>query len=102
MSGFSPTGQGSPTHINGMGNHTETTLADRINFTSRGLVVIDPDLLAKVNRPALSHSTSTAFISKCAARWVAEREHGEVHDPYGPAQLGKAGHDVLEQLPLTR
>lgn len=100
MSGFSPTGQGSPTHINGMGNHTETTLADRINFTSRGLVVIDPDLLAKVNRPALSHSTSTAFISKCAARWVAEREHGEVHDPYGPAQLGKAGHDVLEQLHL--
>lgn len=51
----------------------------------------------RVRRPYLSPSSASA-INQCPARHAAERTLPRTEQPFGDAELGTAGHTVLEEL----
>lgn len=62
------------------------------------LKALDPQIVEKLRRKALSASTSKSMQS-CAARWAGERLlRSDDEDPFEPAPLGTAAHAVMEDL----
>jgi len=72
-------------------------LGDRVAWDGRRLVVTDPDLLRRIDKPYLSASTAKALHS-CPAQYVASRALPRVEDIFGAAEKGTAAHLVLERL----
>ena len=63
---------------------------NRLNITS-------DDVMARVDRPYLSVSTSQAMAG-CPARFVAEKSMPEGVDLFSPSSLGTAAHTIGERL----
>lgn len=72
-------------------------VGDRVAWEGTNLVVLDDELLERLNRPYLSASTAKALHS-CPARWVGEKAMPSGFDLFGAAELGTAAHTVLERL----
>lgn len=73
------------------------TLEDRAVWSPSGLRILDPQIVASVNRPYLSPSTADAVLS-CPARMAADRATPRAKDVMGAAELGTAAHLVLDRL----
>lgn len=71
----------------------------RWSKTGRMLNIIDPEVLKRLMNPSLSASTAKDLSPKsCAAKWVFKKLLPRVDNPFDPAPLGTAGHEVLELL----
>lgn len=70
---------------------------DQVAWDKDKLVVLDPDLLAKIDRPYLSPSTAKS-IKSCGARMVADKGIPRGLDLFSATEKGSAAHLVLEKL----
>ena len=61
------------------------------------LTALDPEVVDKLRRKALSASTSKSMQS-CVARWAGERMLDKQVGPFEAAPLGTAAHAVMEDL----
>lgn len=72
-------------------------MGDRVAWLDGKLIVTDDELLAKVDRPYLSASTSKSMHS-CPARMVSDRAVPSGFDLFGATEKGSAAHTVLERM----
>jgi putative RecB family exonuclease len=70
---------------------------DRLAWDAGHLVVTDPGLLARLDKPHLSASTAKA-IHGCPARLVGEKALPQATDIFSATEKGTAAHLVLERL----
>lgn len=78
---------------------TETALAPTLplEWTGHAWAVTDPAAVARIDRPALSASTMKS-IQSCPSRFAVDKLLPQSSDPFSPAEIGTAGHSVLERL----
>ena len=72
-------------------------LGDKLAWDGHRLVVTDPDLLVRLDKPYLSASTAKA-VHGCGARLAGEKAMPESFDLFSPTEKGSAAHLVLEKL----
>lgn len=84
-------------HKQTMSTLTVPAFTGRLAWRGRSLAILDPDILKRVDRPSISHSTASSMLS-CPARFVAEKAMPRDPDPFAPTELGGATHTVLENL----
>ncbi|WP_156250830.1 RecB family exonuclease [Pseudactinotalea terrae] len=72
-------------------------LGDKLAWVGHHLVVTDPDLLAKLDKPYLSASTAKS-VHNCPACWVGAKALPGSFDLFSPTEKGSAAHLVLEEL----
>ncbi|WP_251153780.1 PD-(D/E)XK nuclease family protein [Cellulosimicrobium sp. Marseille-Q4280] len=70
---------------------------DRLAWDAGHLVVTDPALLARLDKPHLSASTAKA-VHSCPARLVGEKAIPQATDIFSATEKGTAAHLVLERL----
>ena len=89
-----------PTYIGMQNTSIEPLSLDLGRFMAwdnDSLVVTDQATLDKVERKALSPSTSKS-MSSCQSRWLVERVLPREENPFDPAPLGTSGHLCLERM----
>lgn len=79
------------------GESKKFVLSEVFAWDGDRLAVTSQDALDTLARKRLSPSTSKA-MSGCVARWAAERLMPWDSDPFSAAEIGTAGHTVLEDL----
>lgn len=72
-------------------------IGDVVAWRGEKLAILDHEVLKSIDRPALSPSTAKA-MEGCSARWAADRILPHADDPFGPAAIGTAVHELLEEL----
>ena len=72
-------------------------LGNRVAWDGDRLIITDDELLARIDKPYLSASTSKSMHS-CPSRMVSDRAMPSGFDLFGAAELGTAAHTVLERL----
>lgn len=70
---------------------------DRLAWDAGHLVVTDPGLLTRLDKPHLSASTAKS-IHSCPARLVGEKALPQATDIFSATEKGTAAHLVLERL----
>lgn len=75
----------------------EVHLPSVLAWDNDHLVILDHAITERVERKALSPSTSKSMAS-CKARWLADRLLPDDEDKFGPAPIGTSGHLVLERF----
>lgn len=70
---------------------------DRLAWDAGRLVVTEPDLLARIDKPYLSASTAKA-IHSCPARLAGQKALPQATDVFSAPEKGTAAHLVLERL----
>lgn len=70
---------------------------DRLAWDNGSLVVTDPALLSRLDKPHLSASTAKA-IHSCPARLVGDKALPQATDIFSATEKGTAAHLVLERL----